>query len=668
MDSPVSHEPAIQRLENYIDAPPERYLDEFLAETISVTNAEAAQVWGLSDDGRLVKICGVSSPQLRSLDKPEVVQKHRDLLSRTLFDGNRQTNPLQFSGGQSEAAKMLTMAPLHLDQEAVGVLEMILPSQLNETQNQSLDELLSHASCYLAKSAMQKSGDAPNASAHQQVSPISQATPEDKSERLSASELELFIWSLHQHDDWKSTSSAIVNETRRLLGCDRVSLAIRNGGKSRITAVSGQDSVVRRSNSVRAIQKIADQVFRSGQRVDFEIGDSSPANQPAGFTLDYLQETEALGFAAIPLLPPSKPEFDQVDSAEADQPFAVLFVEQFSDNPDFSSNLPRLVPHLSQAAFHSLQQSQIFLRPTRQMIGRMLQHSKIGATKALLICGSMLLFLAVMFFWKSTYSIKAVGKLMPAEQFRAYAPFDGEVQNVWVSSGQIVERDQPLLNLYDERLATQHLTLQNELAQKKKTLSAHNAQMDQSQTPMTMSERIELNAKIAQTQSEIDGLMLRLESSQRLLQKAEMRSEIPGRLATFRPDDLLSGRPVARGDLLVEVMNEDGPWILELQIPAKRYGHLMQEYQTNQSARPATFVLATDPERTYEATIQEVSSRASDDGQGGAVFQLRAKITDDEHSPRTIGADVTASIDCGQQPLGYVLFGDIIDWVQMRIW
>ena len=33
-----------------------------------------------------------------------------------------------------------------------------------------------------------------------------------------------------------------------------------------------------------------------------------------------------------------------------------------------------------------------------------------------------------------------------------------------------------------------------------------------------------------------------------------------------------------------------------------------------------------------------------------------------------VGADVRGKINCGKSPLGYVLFGDIVEFVQNRLW
>ena len=35
---------------------------------------------------------------------------------------------------------------------------------------------------------------------------------------------------------------------------------------------------------------------------------------------------------------------------------------------------------------------------------------------------------------------------------------------------------------------------------------------------------------------------------------------------------------------------------------------------------------------------------------------------------RRIGADVRAKINCGKRSLGYVLFGDVVEFVQKHLW
>src|SRR5688572_10229716 len=58
---------------------------------------------------------------------------------------------------------------------------------------------------------------------------------------------------VHQSLDVRETCYTIVNEGRRLLGCDRVTIAILRGGKCRVEAVSGQDTLDTRSKDRKSV-------------------------------------------------------------------------------------------------------------------------------------------------------------------------------------------------------------------------------------------------------------------------------------------------------------------------------------------------------------------------------------------------------------------------------
>ena len=115
-------------------------------------------------------------------------------------------------------------------------------------------------------------------------------------------------------------------------------------------------------------------------------------------------------------------------------------------------------------------------------------------------------------------------------------------------------------------------------------------------------------------------------------------------------------------------MNEQGPWNLELELPAKRFGHLRQATADNLSEVSVTFIQATAPEKTYTGVIQQISTRTSPDAEGSAVILVRARINEGQNIRCTIGADVVAKISCGNKSLGYVCFGDMLDWIRCRFW
>lgn len=84
---------------------------------------------------------------------------------------------------------------------------------------------------------------------------------------------------------------------------------------------------------------------------------------------------------------------------------------------------------------------------------------------------------------------------------------------------------------------------------------------------------------------------------------------------------------------------------------------------------PVEFYLATDPTTTYEGTLKTVETRAQTDAELGNVVRVEVALADQDALPnRRIGAEVRAKINTGPQPLGYVLFGDVIDFVRKHLW
>ena len=171
-------------------------------------------------------------------------------------------------------------------------------------------------------------------------------------------------------------------------------------------------------------------------------------------------------------------------------------IEQFLEGrgPD-ASELQRLVPHIAQATCHALDQEQIFLLPMRRVVGRWIEKSKLTRTKARLALAGLAFMIGLLTFVKVPYRVQAMGRLMPSQQFRAYAPFDCQVREILVRTGQHVQAKQPLVNLYDESLETRLLILTNSIEEKQQLLAAHKAELDENAAKLSPAEKIGLSAK-----------------------------------------------------------------------------------------------------------------------------------------------------------------------------
>ena len=103
-------------------------------------------------------------------------------------------------------------------------------------------------------------------------------------------------WVLALHGSQKIDEVAFIaaNECRRLLGADRVSVGEQFGPRVKIQAVSGQQSVSARSNAVRLLTTLAEQVCATGEKLKF-TGDTRKF-PPKFETLlaDYLLDSRSL--------------------------------------------------------------------------------------------------------------------------------------------------------------------------------------------------------------------------------------------------------------------------------------------------------------------------------------------------------------------------------------
>ena len=75
---------------------------------------------------------------------------------------------------------------------------------------------------------------------------------------------------VHEQLDVRETAYVIVNEGRRMVGCDRVSVGLMRGRICKIEAISGQDTIENRSNIVNHLGKLATRVVATGESLWYD--------------------------------------------------------------------------------------------------------------------------------------------------------------------------------------------------------------------------------------------------------------------------------------------------------------------------------------------------------------------------------------------------------------
>ena len=122
----------------------------------------------------------------------------------------------------------------------------------------------------------------------------------------------------------------------------------------------------------------------------------------------------------------------------------------------------------------------------------------------------------------------------------------------------------------------------------------------------------------SEDKSQIEGEVEALKEKRRSLQTQlalleekvkdlEVTSPRDGQVITWDLQNLLDGRPVQRGQVLMQVADTQGPWQIELQMPEDSMGHIVQaQRDMEKKDLPVTFILATDPGIEFEGKIKEI--------------------------------------------------------------
>ncbi|MEE8453122.1 MAG: hypothetical protein V3R99_14445, partial [Thermoguttaceae bacterium] len=80
-----------------------------------------------------------------------------------------------------------------------------------------------------------------------------------------------------------------------------------------------------------------------------------------------------------------------------------------------------------------------------------------------------------------------------------------------------------------------------------------------------------------------------------------------------------------------------------------------------------TFMLATETGTEYQGRISEMHLSAEPRGDEGNTVLIKVAIDHDELRHRRQGSIVNAQVYCGRRAIGYVLFHDLVAFIQSRV-
>ncbi|MFK8110790.1 MAG: efflux RND transporter periplasmic adaptor subunit [Rubripirellula sp.] len=650
----------------------EEFYPELLGRIITALAAAGGAIWILDEDRQLRLQYQINAEPSILSDDSDDAMRHQRLIQRVANSGQSLLVP-PYSGttdGDAEGNPtryLLCLGALKHDGQQDGLIEIFQrPDTAPDTQRgylRFLQQMCELASEWLRSQKLRSLGD----------------------RQLLWQQADSFARASHESLDLKETAFIVANEGRRLIGCDRVSVAIKKGRKCQVQAISGQDTIENRSNIVSALNNLATRVVAAGEPLwhDGSTEDLPPQIEEA--LEDYVDQSYGRNIAVLPLREPERKlggsaeenaatgEVDR-DNAHRGDVIGALIVEQIeSDIPPeiFRARVDLVYEHGTRAVANSRAHTNLFMMPVWRTLGHATWVLRARTLpKTLGVLGLIAAVILGLTFIPKDFTLEAEGTLMPTARREVFAPIDGEVRQVLVEHNSEVKQGDTLVVLKNPDLEIQIEETQGQL-------NTTNADMERVAYQLRRAKGMDPVDKQA-LMAEGRALRVRYEALQTKygLQEKRMKdltivAPIDGVVVSWDVEKTLRSRPIMTGQVLMEVADLNEPLFLELELPEKREGHLddfVLEKSLDQpnSTLEVTYILATDPDEPLDAvlTMASISERADAHDEHGAVIKMHAMPEQEtlrRLKPRP-GAKVIAKVHCGRRSSGFVFLHEVYEW------
>lgn len=651
------------------DLPPDRFHAEFLQGAMSGMGAVAGVMWG-REPGRSIRCEFQVNLQELGLDKGHPV--HDELLRQAFRDAQPMALGPHSGPGGVDAEQtygnptdhVCFVVPVAVEKDIVGVIEVWLEQPGDaEVQTAYLQFLvgMAHYASIAARNRRLRT----------------MAGQQDLWTRL-----ESFSRQVHASLNLEEVAHVAANEGRQLVGCDRISVAGRRGWRAPMEAISGVDTIDRRSAQARLLSALCGEVMTWGETLVYR-GTADDSLPPAVATaLDaYLAVSHCQVLVVQPL---------RDDAKQRPARFA-LVLEHFEPAADGEVLIARLEV-LGRHALSALENAGQYRRiPLRWLWTPLasIQDSLGGprgawgaiATVTALGVGAALVGLPF------PLKMSATGQLLPRERRCVYSPVEGQVIRFeqGIQPGVTVSENQPLVLLHDTQLELRIVQLTNEVAAATEDIAGLAAQHNAARTE---SERVGYAAEKKQKEFTRERKLAELRAVKERTCADDARpgyfwlkAPLGGTVLNWDFRERFTNRFVKPSEPLLRVGDKGRGWEVELKIPHKHLGQVLEAYAGRLDAElDIDLLLVSAPTRTFTGKLarRHVAVEASPDTDGpdsapvvrASVRIDGADIPEAERLPRELlvtGTEVHAKVRCGTSRAGYAMFYGVWEFLYEKV-
>jgi hypothetical protein len=660
------------------DMAPGDYYGQFLQHVLDAVAAPAGAVWIKTPQGNLQLQFQIKM-QMAGIDRNEGDrQQHDELLRMVAHVARPQLVPPHSGTGPTEDGKaapgnptdyVILLAPIMVDKQVAGLVEVWQDADRNPQAQEGflrfITQMAGLASTYTR-----------NHKLRQMVG-----------QQELWTQLEAFARQIHGSLNPMEVGYVIANEGRRLVDCDRVSVALRKGRKAQVEAISGADVVEKRSNLVRLMATLFDKVMKWGEKLIYQgqRDDSLPPDVVTALD-NYLAESNSKLLVVLPLRDDREGE-----NVKKKPPRSGLMMECFDPAAAPEQLVARLEVvgrHATSALYNAAEYRRIPMRWVWLPLAKV-QDGLGGKARAITlgIVAGLALLVAAMVFVPYPLKMDAKGQLLPVDRNYIYSVKDAQVEAFKVEPGAFVKADDDVAEMYDAELERELVRLQGEIDGAQKDASALEAlisKADKQEDKYNYSmQKMAKDTLRSSRQAERDAIIHRTHSIPGKPGHFWLKSPLDGTVLTpdFRD---ITHRLVKANEPVLRVGNKEGKWEVELKIPQKHIAQVYQAFNTlNTDTLVVDLILRSAPTRTFKAELKrskiggEATPNRDDNNEAEPVVVAfvdvdakdipEAKRLPSDRNLRVAGTEVVAKIRCGDRAMGYSLFYGVWEFFYEKV-
>lgn len=681
-------------------APPTVFYGEMLQRLLESLAAVAGCVWMRTPQGNLQQQFQINMQQV-GIDASEESRQSHDALLRGAFSAGQPIHlPPRSNAGPSENGRpapgnptgcILLMVPVRQNDQVIGLIEIFQGPTRPSSAVPGFLQYMSLMSDLAAR--------------YQRNQLVGQLVGQQQ----LWTQLEGFARTIHGSLNPTEVAFGVANEGRRLIECDRVCIAIRRRGeKARIEAVSGTDVVEHRSNLVRRMRILCDEVLTWGERLVFSgtKDDSLPPRVLAALDA-YLAESQSKLLVIMPL----RDERDGSDNKEEQKktdrpkqpPRSALVMECFESPVDQQQTIARMevvARHATSALYNAVEHRRIPMRFIWMPLAR-LQEGLGGRTRAIVLAVVVALSLVGAALYAIPYPLKmeATGQVLPVVRRTVYSPAPGTVERFEVLPNDVVSENSVLARMYDANLFQKYNTLMAEMNAAEKEAVDLETRVERE---TVVSEKLSLRSRAALRRADQEAKRREIEE---LVRRNNAQRDQPGIFNLLAPTMTseerrqmrdprwtvltsnfkwdLEKREVKPADPVMRLGAKQGPWEMELKIPQKHIGQVRRAFARYGRDNPldVDFLLLSETTTMFKGklSLDRIAGEATpktDDAQDNEPYVLAyVRIEGDDidegyrvdTSRLTSGTEVRAKVRCGPARSGYALFYGVWEFLYEKV-